>query len=198
MWHTSSLQALSSGWWIMPNYDSWHANMHHQAVYLDRTQQPCAEAEYFTTCSVLQIFLSLSLQGLLLLNLRLTLQSSRCQKKRKEKIKVRQGWLFLSVLFFFFLSARLEHFVLPYWEGCRVPNRFSMVWCQLCSSVINCLDHGGPRWTVLLLCYADKLNHQLLAPIHKPQTKKIRNSLKIISPYIVNPGCFLNYLKSIN
>lgn len=58
------------------------------------------KAEYFTTYGVLQIFSLFSLQGLLL-NSGVILQSSRCHKhQNKKEIKVRQGWLFFSLLFF--------------------------------------------------------------------------------------------------
>lgn len=85
----------------------------------------------------------------------------------KKKPKVRQGWSFFSI---FFLSALLSTLPLPIEqrEGCQI-------WCQICFSVINFLDHKWTKgWAVILLCYADRLNPRLLASIHKLQTRKIR------------------------
>ena len=72
-------------------------------------------------------FLPFSLQGLLL-NSGLTLQSSRCQKYRNKKIKVRQGWVFFSLLLFF---HRLPFGAL--WStGCQTQARDLMPALLLC------------------------------------------------------------------
>lgn len=170
MCHISALKALCSGWWIMPYNDSWHANLPHEAVHLDR----CANAEYFTTCSVLQIFLPCSLLGLLL-NLKHKLQRSRCQKHKNNNKKKEQGYTRLFFSYFYFLSALQS--ICSSLQGRRLPNTATMNCCQLHFSVIKFLDCKWTMgWTAILLCYADKLNQWLLASsIHKPQSKKIKN-----------------------
>lgn len=99
-------------------------------------------------------------------------------------------------MFFFFLSAfwsTLSHHITQ-GAGCQIhPIWFDASFAPV---LLTFWTINRPWWTVILLCYADKLNPQLLAFIHKPQTKKIRKSLKIILPSFVNLA--LNYLKPMN
>ena len=167
-----------SEWLITPQYDSRHVDPGYGALHLKHGSH-VLNAECFTTCSVMQIFLPFSLQGLLL-NSGLTLQSRRCQKKHtqkkyRNKKQSRLGKVGCSLLFCFFLC-------LPFEALCRslprrLPNAAGMIWCQRCSSAVNFLDHKRTRGT-------DKPNPRLLSASHSQ--REIRNNPKIIYISVVS------------
>lgn len=85
-----------------------------------------AIAECFTTCSVLQMFLSFSLKGLLLNSLYKVAGAKNTSIKQKSRLdKVGCPFLLCSLT-----VCPLKHFVPPYGAGRRLPNTAGVIWCQ--------------------------------------------------------------------